>query len=185
MNCKRKDCPRGRETAHMIKTTGPANPNAYMLTHLQTQMPPNLQSHIVQKRAFSEILPDDESRQSKKHRKELEILTSDDKTKAKSSIYKDSKKKRKKKKRRKSPLINPDIDIHSFKQAPKSMITEVPISVASSSTLSDVPLSAPVETGKTLVDYNALHTGLPMTEGSTLNVSIILVSWIILTIWSG
>ena len=90
------------------------------------KMPPHLQSYIIHKRTFSEILPDDESRQSKKHRKELEILTSDDKTVAKSNIHNDSKRKRKKRRKRKSPLINPDIEIHSFQQVPESMITEVP-----------------------------------------------------------
>jgi len=153
------------------------------------KMPPNSKSHIIQKRTFSEILPDDESRQSKKHRKELEILTSDDKTVAKSNIHDDSKKKRKKRKKRKPPLTNPDTEIHSFKQVPKSMITQVPSSVASSSTLSEISLPpATVETGKRLVDDTALCTRPLVTEGDerpTLNVSIKLVTWIILTIWSG
>jgi len=163
-----------------------------MLTHpdpIILKMPPNLQSYIIQKRTFSETLPDDESRQSKKHRKELEILTSDDKTVAKSNILNDSKKKRKKRRKRKSPLINPDIEIHSFKQVPKSMITEVPISVSSSSTLSEISLmSATAETGKILVDHNVPHTRPLVTEADerpTLNVSIKLVPWIILTIWPG
>jgi len=140
------------------------------------KMSSNLKSHIIQKRAFSEALPDDDSRQSKKHRKELEILTSDDKTVAKSNTHNDSKKKRKKRRRRKSPLTNPDIEIHSLKQVPKLMITEVPISVASSSTLSEVSLlSDTAKTGKLLIDHNVLRHGPPVTEADhrpTLSVSI-------------
>ncbi|KAF5350637.1 hypothetical protein D9756_008699 [Leucocoprinus leucothites] len=104
-----------------------------------------LQPHNAKKRAVSEIPPDDEPRQTKKHRKDLEILNGDEKAIASLNSNKDGKKKRKKKKR-KSPLTIPEIESEQTTQAstkPKSAITVVPVSLASSLTLSEASLPSP------------------------------------------
>jgi len=136
--------------------------------------------HIIQKRTFSEILPDDEPRLSKKYRKELEILNNDDKNSSNSNSHKDSKKKRKKR-RRKSSLTNSEID--PVKQIPKSITTAVSASVASSSTLSEASMLLPImEVEADHIVLRAESLAMEADERPALTVSVKLLSWLMLTI---
>lgn len=98
-----------------------------------------LQPHNAKKRAVSEVPPEDEQPQPKKHRKDFELSSIDKKAVANPSSPKDSKKKRKKKKK-KAPLTIPEIILQS-QAKPKEPI---PLSLASSTTLSESSVSPPI-----------------------------------------
>lgn len=138
-----------------------------------------LQPHNAKKRTVSEIPPDDEPRQSKKHRKDLEIPNGDDKAVATANSPKDSKKKRKKRKK-KSPLTFtiPETDSGQVTQASaRAQPDAVMFAVASSSTLSESSLPSPVVKNEQMLDGDAVlraESLVSVTEGEerpTLSVS--------------
>lgn len=101
-----------------------------------------IQLHNTKKRAVSEIPAEDEPR-PKKHRKDLEIPSADDKTAIHINSFKDSRKKRRKKKK-KSPLTIPEIDQERLTSSHARLREPLPISLASSTTLSETSVPSPV-----------------------------------------
>jgi hypothetical protein len=101
--------------------------------------------------------PDEDPRQLKKYRKELELLHGD-KPIANGHIFKDSKKKRKKKKR-KSPLTTTEPEVERVVRSVASRSKAfAPISVESSTTLSEASVQSPV-TSTTLANNMHVATG--------------------------